>query len=504
MDALHWVLAVGVVGAGGLAAWLIAARQRLIASEAAARAMLAQLQQELERERAHGTRALAEERARYDELGSTLQGVREQASKLHVQIAELATQRDADGERLRDELRQKDELLEVERAGLRKQEQQLREEVQKRLSELNQKFASEFDALAARALKTANEEFLKRAEERLGAQQKQASGEIELKRKSIEDLVRPIAETLTKTETKLAAIDKDRIDTAAAIRQQLESMSLSSASLREETGRLVKALREPQVRGRYGEIQLRRVAELAGMRAYCDFVEQDSTRDSEGNLLRPDMIVRLPNGRELAVDAKANLKPYLDAIESSDPADAEEHLRAFADGVAEQAGKLSKKGYWTQYAGSPEFVVMFVPGDQFVDAALSRREDLLELAADRGVLLASPSTLIGLLRAVAVGYREQRLARNAEELRALGVEFHERAAVAMAHVGRLGAALNSAVERYNDFVGSYEKRLEPTLRKFAESGAAGSKQLPEVEAVVVRARVTGDPQRLLSEAGEGA
>ncbi len=502
---MHWVLLVLLVPAAVLAAWLMFSRQRLAANEAAARAVLEQAQGETARVRADLQRAIEEERTRLGHVSKALDEARGEARALDADLAALRVERDAERKRLDDELRQKDELLEVERASLRRQEQQFREETQKRVNELNQAFASKFDALAGEALRKANAEFLTRAEERFGAQQKQAAGEIEGKKKAFEEMIKPIVETLGKTETRLASLDKDRIDTAAAIRQQLDSMSLSSASLRDETSKLVRALREPQVRGRYGEVQLKRVAELAGLRSYCDFAEQESTRDSDGNMLRPDMIVKMASGRELAVDAKANLKPYLDAIEaSSDPALAEEHLRAFADGVADQAGKLARKGYWTQYAGSPDFVVMFIPGDQFIDAALSRRPDLIDTAANHGVILASPSTLIGLLRAVALGHREERLAETATELRKLGVEFHERAAIAMGHVLTLGNKLNSAVECYNQFVGSYEKRLEPTLRKFAESGASGSKELPEIEAVTVRARLISDPQRMLMESDGNA
>jgi DNA recombination protein RmuC len=502
MDVWHWALGILLLAAWACVAWLIIARQKLIASEAAAKAILEQSQGETNRVRIDLQKLIEEERARLERASRALEEAQREARALDTDIAGLRAERDAERARLIDELRQKDELLEVERGALRKQEHQFRDEMQKRISELNEVFASKFDALAGEALKKANSDYLARAEERFGAQQKQAAGEIELKKKAFEDLIKPIVETLGKTEARLTSLDKERIDTAAAIRQQLETMSVSSASLRDETAKLVRALREPQVRGRYGEVQLRRVAELAGLRAYCDFAEQESTRDAEGNLLRPDMVVKLPNGRELAVDAKANLKPYLDAIEAAaDPARAEEHLRAFANGVADQAEKLSSKGYWKQYA-SPQFVVMFVPGDQFVDAALARRPDLLEFVASRNVVLASPSTLIGLLHAVAMGHREDKLAQSAKELQALGIEFHERAAIAMGHVLTLGRRLNSAVECYNEFVGSYEKRLEPTLRKFAESGASGSKELPAIEPVVVRARAASEPQRLLLESNE--
>lgn len=503
MDTWHIVLGLVALAAAGAAVALLVGRQRLVASESEARATSALARAELERETQRGREAMEAEHARQRELARTLGEAQDELGRLRVEIATLVTQRDADRARLQDELRQKDELLEVERAALRKREQQMHEDVNKRLAELNQKFASEFDALASRALKVANDEFMKRAEERLGAQQKQAAGEIEEKRKAVEALVKPIAETLSKTDKKLDEIERARIATSASIREQLAGVSEAHTTLRAETEKLVRALREPHVRGMYGEVQLRRVAELAGMRSYCDFAEQSTTRDAEGNTLRPDMVVRLPAGRELVVDAKANLRPYLDALEARDPQRAEEHLRIFADGIANQASLLAKKGYWSQYDGSPEFVIMFVPGDQFVDAALAKRPDLLELAASQRVILASPSTLIGLLRAVQVGFMEQRLAQEARELLDLGKELHQRAAAAMGHAEKLGRALNLAVDSYNRFVGSYQSRLEPTFRKFEEAGAKGG-ELPELKVLEPQARLlpraTSDGQGSLIDA----
>lgn len=202
------------------------------------------------------------------------------------------------------------------------------------------------------------------------------------------------------------------------------------------------------------------------------------------------MVVRLPNERAVVVDAKCNIAAYLDAIEATSQDEADGHLERFARHVADQAAALAKKKYWAlpEYDGSPEFVVMFIPGDQFIDAALSRQPEILENAARQGVILASPSTLIGLLRAVAVGYKEQRLAREAAELRDLGVQLHDRASTAFTYIAKLGSALDQAVNRYNEFVGSYQSRLEPTFRRFEAAGVKSAKELAGVEPVVVRAR----------------
>jgi DNA recombination protein RmuC len=225
------------------------------------------------------------------------------------------------------------------------------------------------------------------------------------------------------------------------------------------------------------------------MVSYCDFTEQTSTRDGEGKLLRPDMVVRLPNERVIAVDAKTNTYAYLEAVNARDAAEREQHLDRFATHVYDQAKKLSDKRYWAQFEGSPEFVVMFVPGDHFIDAALARRSDLIEIAAQHNVILASPSTLIGLLRAVAVGWREHRLAEEAQALLRLGAELHERAATTFEHARKLGDALKTSVERYNSMAGSIDQRIRPTLRKFEEAGAKSGKSLAELPEVEVQARL---------------
>jgi DNA recombination protein RmuC len=268
----------------------------------------------------------------------------------------------------------------------------------------------------------------------------------------------------------------------------MKSLGAAGESLRLETLKLSRALSKPEVRGRYGEIQLRRVAELAGMMEHCDFNEQQSQRDGDGRLLRPDMTVSYPNGRMIAVDAKCNILAYIEAIDAPTEESREACLERFADHVAAQAAALGRKTYWSEFEGSPEFVVMFVPGDQFIDAALSRRRDLIERAAEQGVILASPSMLIGLLRAVYVGWREKRVEDQARELIALGRELHERASIAFGHVADLGAALESASKRYNAFVASYESRLEPTLRKFEDAGVKSSKDRPALTPLSLRVR----------------
>lgn len=367
-------------------------------------------------------------------------------------------------------------------------EREFRAEVVRREAELRERLDAAFAAAASKALSANTQAFLNLAEQRLRAQQQEGQAELEQRRLAVEHLVQPLAESLRRTDEQLRNIERSWGEDKGKLRESLAQVMLSGETLRAETGKLVRALREPKTRGRYGEIQLRRVAELAGMRGYCDFVEQEATKDADGNLLRPDMIIKLPGGRELAVDSKANLQPYLEALEAPSPEAVEERLQAFADGVATQALALARKGYWRHYERSPEFVVMFVPGDQFVDAALSKRPDLLETAMEQRVILASPSTLIALLRAVAVGFQEQRLADEARELRAHGAELHKRFAAALAHVSDLGTMLERAQEHYNKFVGSYQQRLEPTLRRFEDAGVKSGAPLPEIKELNVKVR----------------
>lgn len=487
MNGLLIVLGLVCAGLAGAVVWLLLDRGRRQAEVARA----VERAERAERDLAGAWTTIAAREAKIEDLTrksgalevrmAGLEGDLEEASKLHAA-----------------EMRRAQEVTAEQVKSVEQREREFRQAIEKRDEQMRESFR----ALSAESLSKSAQDFLKLAGERMAAQQQLGASEMDKRRVAVEQLVKPIEETLKRTGEHLAAIEKERTAAYSGLVEQVRAVAEGNKHLRDETGKLVRALREPQVRGRYGEIQLKKVAELAGMRAYCDFVEQETTRDESGAALRPDMIVKLPNGREVAVDAKANLKPYLDALEATEPERVEAALQAFADGIASQAAQLAKKGYWKQYDGSPEFVVMFVPGDQFVDAALAKRPDLLEFAANLRVLLASPSSLIAMLRAVHVGYQEHRLAEDALILRDLGRELHERMTTAMGYVSKLGGALNTAVERYNDFAGSYEKRLEPTLKKFEEAGVKSGKELPEVEQVVVRARGVAGPTPLFESAAE--
>lgn len=354
-------------------------------------------------------------------------------------------------------------------------------QLERRLGEFQDLFTKTIETSAGRAMKDSSEQILSLAQKTFTAEQEKA-------RAALDSKVQPINDTLKRTHDTLSLIEKERLAAYERLAAQMRQVGELSKSLSEETGNLVKALRKPQVRGRWGEMQLRNVAELAGMKEHCDFSEQESSRDDAGALKRPDMIVNLPNGRRIVVDAKTNIEAYLDAIEAPDPDTASQQLDRFARHVADQAAALAKKDYWSQYPGAHEFVVMFVPGEQFIDAAHQRRPELLTTLAEQGVILASPSTLIALLRAVYLGWREQTLAGRAEELFRLGRELHTRAAVAFEHADALGNALGNATDRYNKFVGSLERQVLPTLRKFEEADAKGAKSLPDLAPIEATVR----------------
>lgn len=425
----------------------------------------------LERSRRASGIALAEREAS-DALADLAQA-QERLQESKVRLDEVIRERDAarlELGRLEERLESQQRLHQQQTVALQEAAQNHRQELEERIQQIQKQFHDRFNAAASEALDRTNKRFLELADQNF-AKRHQEAGEM------LGKLVAPIGETLKKTDEQIKELERRRSEAYVRLSEQVEALKLGSQGLVEETSKLVTALRKPQVRGQYGEIQLERVAELAGMTNYCDFTTQSSVRDSDGNLLRPDMVVKLPNGREIVIDAKTNIEAYLDALQAKHPDEAEQHLKRFARHMLEQARSLGSKKYWKDYSGSPEFTVMFVPGDQFVDAALEREPKLLEMAAESNILLASPSTLIGLLRAVAIGWREKQLSDSASELFKLGKELHERTAVALGHAGSVGDSLDRAVKAYNRFVGSVDSRLMPTLRKFEEAGAHSEKSL---------------------------
>jgi len=337
-----------------------------------------------------------------------------------------------------------------------------------------------FSELANQSLKSNSENFLRLAKEKLGAQQDQAKRDLGDREKAIEDLVKPIRDSLEASRKQITDLEKSRSEAYGGIKSQLEAMQLSQQSLTQETQNLVKALRRPEVRGRWGEITLRRLVELAGMVEHCDFQEQvHSVGDDQ--VVRPDMVVRMPNQRDVVVDVKTPLDAYLEAVEAKDDTQRQLALRRHARNVREHIRKLSSKAYWAQFENSPEFVILFIPGDQFLSAALSEDPDLIESALSQQIILATPTSFVALLKAVAYGWRQLALADNALEIRQLAEDLYGRLTTFVTHMNKVGRQLASSVESYNRAVGSLERKVLPGARKFVELGIQTKKELEKVE-----------------------
>jgi len=344
-----------------------------------------------------------------------------------------------------------------------------------------------FNALSSQALQHNSEQFLKLAQENLKQFQINAKNDLDKKEKSIENLITPIKETLAKTEVQIREIEKERKEAYGALKNHLHSMTQTQEALHGETKNLVKALSRPEVRGQWGELTLKRLVELAGMVEHCDFVEQTQNSLDE-KIQRPDMIVRMPGGRELVIDVKTPLDAYLKAIEATSESARNDELIKHTRNVKERIKELANKAYWNQFKKSPEFVVLFIPGDQFLSAALERDHNLLEYALQQKVILATPTSLVALLRAIAYGWRQESLAENAEKIRLVGDELYGRLATFAEHLAKLGKGLNGAVQSYNKVVGSYDTRILPSIRKFSDMGITSNKSVDPLEQIETTTR----------------
>lgn len=342
--------------------------------------------------------------------------------------------------------------------------------------------ARSFSELANKSLQSNSENFLRLAEQKMSAQNERAKRDLGDREKAVEDLVKPIRDALQASQKQISNLEKARSEAYGSIRTQLESMQVDQKSLTQETQNLVKALRRPEVRGRWGEITLRRLVELAGMVEHCDFQEQVHSV-SDDQVIRPDMIVRMPDRRELVVDVKTPLDAYLEAVEAKDDAQRKLGLERHTRNIREHIRTLASKAYWAQFSQSPEFVILFIPGDQFLSAALSEDPELIEYALSHQIILATPTSFVALLKAVAYGWRQFALADNAAEIRQLAEDLYGRLGTFVSHMNRVGRQLASSVEHYNRAVGSLEHKVLPGARKFVELGIQQKKDIEKLESL---------------------
>lgn len=455
-DMADWLIAVVVFLVGGASAWWL--RGSVAAVKAGAlRARIDDLERQLADER----RELEVVRQDHDRMAERLRSETERRATAEARLAE---ERKVAAEKL---------------ATIKQAETAL---------------SDAFKALSADALKSNNQAFLDLAKATLEKHQESAKGDLEARQKAVDELVRPLRESLQQVDGKLGEMEKARIGAYAALNEQLKSLvDTHLPALHGETANLVKALRQPAVRGRWGEIQLKRVVEMAGMLEHCDFTEQESRTTEEGRV-RPDLIVRLPGGKQIVVDAKAPTDAYLRAVEVVDETEQRALLTEHAAQVRSHIVALGRKSYWEQFETTPEFVVLFLPGEVFFSAALQQDPALIELGVNERVIPATPTTLIALLRAVAYGWRQEALAQNAQEVAELGRQLYERIASLAGHWRDVGDRLDKAVEAYNRSVGTLESRVLVSARRFRELRAAPEGM--EIEAIEPVERKTRELQAL--------
>jgi DNA recombination protein RmuC len=432
----------------------------------------------------------------------TQQRYARQIGDLHdVWVAQMAQREgkikyaEAQVEELRDQVREKGEELIRLRGDLAREQRSSIEaltnlrasekslEEQRLLVEsMKKEMTDTFNALSAAALKSSSEDFLRLASEHLGKIIEATKGKLGEHQAAMDGMIKPLYEALERYETQIKTMENDRLKTFGGLEEQLRTLSAVHESLHKETSNLVTALRKPQVRGRWGEMQLKRVVEISGMSAHCDFTEQVSV-DTDRGRIRPDMIVHLPMERDIVVDSKVPLEAYLDALSASTEDERKTRMERHSQQVRAHMNGLASKEYWNQFGGSPEFAVLFIPGESFLSAALDVDPALLEDGIQKRVIIATPTTFVALLKAIAYGWQQEQITKNARQISALGKELYERVNAMVKHFHDVGAAIRKTTEAYNSTVGSMESRVLPSVRRFKELGVTGSEEIPILQPI---------------------